>query len=578
MINVPQEIKDILHQDTCPKNIRIHFPNGERTDICNDLIVMDSVSFKESLCSQNSFMFGLAESPIFECEVAGVSNIKGATIEVSCEIYCPNTVSGAVWRVDIQQYVYPIPYGTFVVRSCERQADLLHRKILAYNGLAAENWSFSLNELFKLSVGSNSDADEYKYKPFIPFFLYANNVNVGYMFDKYGPYTMTNSDSYLVKNDDMKFKLDDTDDYYTVELTVYCKNDDLAPAGLRDITVGDFSIAEENYRKMAYNMKTTWHIPSGIADYFVSQAYGKLTVTNARDNLSNYMLLSEYTLYPLRIHDVGKDGIKIVSSVPTSVYMSIYRHREGVKTNYDNFTFVIRDASYCKYWNYGFKDEYAYTQDFTLTFDNYKANDNKYYTNILSTDIQKVIASYCEIMGRFGRFNNNGEFVLISAEELFGLTPSDTLYPNDNLKPLGVTGGSILPQDYQSCWYDDHYTLPYGKIELDANNLTFNYWINGFDKNSSEDEYQIYRIKDNLILNSKEWQVSVINQILARIAESISNVIYMPVKLVSRGLPYVEPGDTFEVLTTSGDSITTIVLSRTLKGEMVLTDEYVSVT
>ena len=72
MINVPQEIKDILHQDTCPKNIRIHFPNGERTDICNDQIVMDSVSFKESLCSQNSFKFGLAESPIFECEVVGI--------------------------------------------------------------------------------------------------------------------------------------------------------------------------------------------------------------------------------------------------------------------------------------------------------------------------------------------------------------------------------------------------------------------------------------------------------------------------------------------------------------------------
>ena len=47
MINVPQEIKDILHQDTCPKNIRIHFPNGERADICNDQIVMDSVSFKD---------------------------------------------------------------------------------------------------------------------------------------------------------------------------------------------------------------------------------------------------------------------------------------------------------------------------------------------------------------------------------------------------------------------------------------------------------------------------------------------------------------------------------------------------
>ena len=96
MINVPQEIKDILHQDTCPKNIRIHFPNGERTDICNDQIVMDSVSFKESLCSQNSFKFGLAESPIFECEVVGVSINNGATIPVYCAVYCPQTIQGAL--------------------------------------------------------------------------------------------------------------------------------------------------------------------------------------------------------------------------------------------------------------------------------------------------------------------------------------------------------------------------------------------------------------------------------------------------------------------------------------------------
>ena len=86
MISVPYKIKELYHQDHAYKNIRIHFPNGERSDICNDLIVKDSVSFTESLCSQNTLKFGLCESPIFECEVVGVGNIKGATIEVSVTI------------------------------------------------------------------------------------------------------------------------------------------------------------------------------------------------------------------------------------------------------------------------------------------------------------------------------------------------------------------------------------------------------------------------------------------------------------------------------------------------------------
>ena len=94
MLNVPQEVKDLLHLDTCQKNIRIHFPNGERQDICNDLIVKDSVKFTESLCSQDTLKFGLAESPVFECETVGVGNIKGAKIEVFCEVFCDSTVTG----------------------------------------------------------------------------------------------------------------------------------------------------------------------------------------------------------------------------------------------------------------------------------------------------------------------------------------------------------------------------------------------------------------------------------------------------------------------------------------------------
>lgn len=134
MLSVPSEIKELLHQDTCEKNIRIHFPNGERSDICNDLIVMGSVSFKESLCSQNELKFGLCEASVFECETVGVGNIKGASIEVACEVVCPATVSGAEWKIDLQKYVYSIPYGAFTVAEAVRQADMQHRRIVAYGG------------------------------------------------------------------------------------------------------------------------------------------------------------------------------------------------------------------------------------------------------------------------------------------------------------------------------------------------------------------------------------------------------------------------------------------------------------
>ena len=141
MLTVPDSIKEKLHLDHCQKNIRIHFPNGERSDICNNRIVKDTVSFTESLCSQDTLKFGLCEAAVFECEVVGVGNIKGAKIEVFCEVYCESDTTGAEWKTDLQAWVYPIPYGTFYVESCKRQADMIHRKIEAYGGTASFNFN-----------------------------------------------------------------------------------------------------------------------------------------------------------------------------------------------------------------------------------------------------------------------------------------------------------------------------------------------------------------------------------------------------------------------------------------------------
>lgn len=146
MISVPDKVKELLHTDSVKKNIRIHFPNGERTDICNNQIVQDSVSLTESINSRDNIKFGISELPIFECEVVNVSNIEKARIDVYLEVYCDIGQGVQVtFQSDLQAYVYQIPYGKFVVKSCERQTDLLHRKIVAY-GLSYQQY-FNLDLL-----------------------------------------------------------------------------------------------------------------------------------------------------------------------------------------------------------------------------------------------------------------------------------------------------------------------------------------------------------------------------------------------------------------------------------------------
>ena len=103
------------------------------------------------------------------------------------------------------------------------------------------------------------------------------------------------------------------------------------------------------------------------------------------------------------------------------------------------------------------------------------------------------------------------------------------------------------------------------------------YYLSGYDEQSNSDLYQTYSLDNNAIIKSTLWTEAQIEEICEYIASNIEGVSYMPVDFVGRGLPYVEAGDTFEILTKSNDSITTIVLNRTLSGEQTLTDSYKSV-
>ena len=210
------------------------------------------------------------------------------------------------------------------------------------------------------------------------------------------------------------------------------------------------------------------------------------------------------------------------------------------------------------------------------------SGSNIWFISFTNVNLQDYINTYCQIRGQFGMFAENGELTFKDIKEQFNLLPSTSLYPSTSLTPEGVTGGSILPQDYQSCWYDDDYKLPYGMVRVDyvdnyGNERTKRYYLDGYDESTDVRTYQVYYVSKNVALESPVWTNAMIEMVCEWIANAIDGVTYMPVKLVGRGLPYVKPGDTFEILTSSGDSIITIVLERTLKGEMNLVDEYLSV-
>lgn len=102
-------------------------------------------------------------------------------------------------------------------------------------------------------------------------------------------------------------------------------------------------------------------------------------------------------------------------------------------------------------------------------------------------------------------------------------------------------------------------------------------YLDGYNEESDVSSYQIYDLSDNTIIKENTYTQTQMQTILQTIAESIKDISYVPVKLQCVSIPFVESGDTLEILTQNNDSITTIVLKRTLSGESYITDEFTSV-
>ena len=575
MYPVPNFIKDLLHNDTCKKNIRIHFPDGERSDICNNLIVKDSVSFTESLCSQDALKFGLCEAPKFECETVGVGNIKGARIEVTCELY--TDISGQ-WKNDLQARVTSIPYGIFYVSECKRQADMNHRKIVAYGITSQLNSGLGCVEKRKFKEYSSTSSSNYNVNTFK---WVMGNLNMKY----YTPEVFERE--YLTPSDN-GHRYDSqswgtTGNYKYYRLYFSGKTLQFASGyyPVSDLDSLFYVIAFDNGVDAAYKRTCDFLKEYGCPDE-------DLPLDLEFKFIINWSIShgTGFNFYQKDIPD-GKLPIIFYGKIP-DCYSCRIEIPQSVTVELRNYlTEEVIDSITIN--NFTLYPSFEKLTEASGAFDGFNttikvySDDNEYRLKA-PTDFNNVtyLNAMLELTGQFGRFDRQELFNMINIKQQFGLLPEQNLYPSNSLYPQGVTGGKLFPEDYQSCWYDDEYTKPFGKVvcqykNTGNNDRVYNLYLDGFDSNTPIDSYQVYDISNNDIIKGATWSKANIQSICTRIANSISGVTYMPVDFVGRGLPYVESGDTFEILTKSNDSITTIVLNRTLTGELTLTDSYKSV-
>lgn len=550
MREIPNSIKEMLINDRAVFNVRVSFPNGEREDICNNMIVNGSLKFTETLCSQDVLKFGLCESPQIEFETVGVGNIKNKTIVVVYEVICSADVEGAEWRADIQKHVYTIPVGRFIVSECERQADMQHRRVVAYGGGSAVNWKMPNFEILKSETAGTTGYDVDILKIIATLF-------------------------------DMP-----TTELETLGMEAYKSEFSAIDAG---------TIYRYEFGLLRRTSPTFGQLPRGsiikadfetIPTYKIVSAFDELRADierlNPREDISerlSWLLSSTKRDAPYLLTMGNRSGHvieknKAIYIEPNYLYSTWYQ--TVISSTY---SFYLKDTNRGTYKYYIFNDTFkAYLCETDLAGRMYRvtsANRDEF----LNLDLREYLESELELTGKIARVNRENRLEIIDIKNQYLLKPSEELTPSEGLKPRGVIGGSIDKYMYSSLWYQENYSLPFGAVyckyrNTDNEDAEERIYLEGFNDETDLATYQVYDITDNSnIKNTTHTQAEII-AILQNIAEAVEGVSYVPVELDAVALPYIEPGDTLEVLTENNDSISCIVFRRTLSGESYIKDYF----
>lgn len=259
MIDVPERVKELLKKDGVRKNFRVHFPNGECEDICNNRLITESVTFTESVCSQSRFKLGLCESSVLRFECVDVPNIKGEIIEAQIEIDCSEVEQSYSWietKDDVSFPFFPIKYGTFVIDSCDRNANSVkRRKVTAYS------IDYSMFADFTKTSVYNYIQNGYWYKSedlLIPFEALANSIFPPDVFDYYVQNgTSTEQEyTYLIHNDDNLSDEGISLKVRTVEYNCINEND------------GNYEYTYSNSKQTTQTIWAIWTKLIGIEKYY----------------------------------------------------------------------------------------------------------------------------------------------------------------------------------------------------------------------------------------------------------------------------------------------------------------------
>lgn len=598
MLNIPDSIKGLYMTDgrtDIRKNFRVTFPNGELPDITNESIVQETVRFSESIMSQNTFRFGLAEAPQIEFECVGIPNMLGMTIACWHEIETTSLTAAQIAEIqagtwdgslvlaadsDLGYEYFRLPLGVFTVESCPRShGAMAHRQVKA-TGRA---------------VGANAEAldpvTQWKLAQWYPSKSWG--INWDFIAPSiYGPawegvaphYTATAKASAKTTAGSFRatceiripgWKYDAKiflSTVYAVAQEASRPDDNLTdviritrPAGFTKQALGaglsgrltqtafaDIATAHSDIDWESATTETGEPLGDEAAcvNYLTNEiiaamdfrpylAPDPIVVTTYDDEDLYCRFGDNFGGFDEAVNISVPDGVSNAvyvpygissfsislsyRSTPTAAFITeTYQCTETTISNVvpQFYTLVSTDTGI------GFPDLPLST---TLEL---KVGNTKYFGYTNSFSFKKLLTSFLELQGRFGKVRRDGVI------EIYDLAQGAAEH--------------LTQSDIQELWWDESNIEPVGSVKV-------KYKIEGSDEEQSAviaigPGASTYDMTDSYILTKWATTLSAIRTTLrGRFAQSVTALTWTPMDATVRGLPYVEAGDWVEMETGAED-------------------------
>lgn len=505
-----------------------------------------------------------------------------------------NPSSDALFEVSTDMW-YTIPMGFFDVEKCSRQASTGIIKVTAYNKLQSDYLDAKANLMIEeiavqgepgysdtVSIRTILDALLGDYSISVkPNFVYSVNAFANYLYPGFRALTRLtsqggNSGYYLTEYKFAReFQLEEenfnADDYYRV--TIKAK----ALADKFNEICAAFRLDGQGVEYKYYN----GDLPSGQSsngftfDRLMELYPGDFSLAITNNTPTTIVSVPLYNNTSSEIITSWFSNVSRHDAI--RVYIPIYlifetTYRTSMSTAMPSYLASLYDALIASIPNCIIVEKRNLSE---MEKRKYSLNDINDWADVTLRELQSAVY---ETQCQYGQLDRETD--LFSGVELnhSRLYPADSLYPATDLYPDGAALSGFKSM-YSKLWADEgnihkwrYLIITYKGLDGEGNEQDYT-----LQRTVNTDGTDDYNMSDNWLFRNLVWTAEQVAEYAEAMVAKMRDMTWFPFEMWCAGLPYLETGDEIEI-PLNGESYTSYILQRQLKGIQNLQDTYINGT